>query len=322
MSIEILKPGLLSTLVGSERIGFRNVGVGSGGAMDTFAMKVANYLVGNAEQESVLEMYFPSCEILVRNTELISVTGKGFDVSVNDTPISSWKPIVVSKNSILKLNVRRNGGRAYVSVNGGWKSASWLGSFSTHLGVQAGGHFGQVIKKGAVIETSRLSNAKDSNAFNWGIASSELEKVYTPANEIRCIESIESNLLSQPSRTAFASTEFTISNTSNRMGFRLSGRPMKLDKPINLVSSAVDVGTIQLLPEGNLIILMADHQTTGGYPRIASVVKADLPKLAQLNPTEQLIFKFITLHEAEKLLVERQTQLEEIRKSCLLRMRN
>jgi len=132
----------------------------------------------------------------------------------------------------------------------------------------------------------------------------------------------ETDLLSPLSKEKFLTSSFIIRHQSNRMGYRLEGPPLLLNQRVDLISSVVDFGTIQLLPDGNLIILMADHQTTGGYPRIASVIKADLPKLAQLNPTEEINFKMISSLEAETELLSREKQLAELKHVCLLHFKN
>jgi len=316
MSIEIIKPGLLTTLVGSERTGFRNRGIGPGGAMDKFAMRVANFVVGNRDDMAVMEIHLPGPEILFQQSHLISITGNGFESLVNGIPIPLWRPVHVAQNEVMSFKIK-SGGRSYLAVKGGWKAENWLGSLGTHLGVQAGGYFGRALHKGDLLDPEQISIVNgDGKNFPWGISKNELDKVYFPSNEIRCLASNETNLLSVESREKFTSHNFTITPQSNRMGYRLEGLQLHLKEPVELVSSPVDAGTIQLLPDGNLIILMADHQTTGGYPRIGSVIKADLPKLAQLGPAEKITFEMISLVEAESLLIAIENQLEEIKTSC------
>ncbi len=124
------------------------------------------------------------------------------------------------------------------------------------------------------------------------------------------------------SEESFGSQDFIVSHQSDRMGYRLSSLPLLLKEPIELISSPVDAGTIQLLPDGNCIVLMADHPTTGGYPRIASVIKADLPKLAQAKPGQSIHFRMITLKEAEELYMKMKTKMEEIKLACQLQLKN
>jgi antagonist of KipI len=320
MSIEVIKPGLSSLLVGAPRIGFRDKGIGSSSAMDLFAMKVSNFLVGNSEQEAVLEIYHAPAEFIANQNLIISITGNRVEARLNDSGVSCWKPIHVKKNEGLKLRPIGSGGRIYIAVKGGWKATQWLGSFSTHSGVSAGGYFGRSLRKGDVLFANQMMDDSHASDLSWGISSSEVRSVYSPIHEIRCIPSVETHLLSHQSKEEFVSNSFVLTAQCNRMGFRLEGKPMILANPIELVSSSVDEGTIQLLPDGMLIVLMADHQTTGGYPRIASVIKADLPRLAQHNPNEKIYFRMILLTQAEDLFLARRKQLHDIRKSCLYQL--
>lgn len=317
MSIEIIRSGLQSTLVGAERVGYRNIGIGPGGAMDIFAIRTANFLLGNDEKMAVIEMNSPASEILFRQSHLISIAGTGFEVLLNEIKVPSWKPIWVAKDSVLKFVFKSPGGRVYLAVKRGWAAQEWLGSCSTHLGVGAGGYFGKVLKRLDVLESCDNNfNAKETEIFPWRISKNELDKVYSPSKIIRVTANAETDLLSSKSKEDFLVNHFLISNKCNRIGYRLEGAQIYLERPMELISSPVDFGTVQLLPDGNLIILMADHQTTGGYPRIASVVRADIPKLAQLGPSEKIQFKMISLYEAELLLLSREKQLNEIKSSC------
>jgi antagonist of KipI len=153
--------------------------------------------------------------------------------------------------------------------------------------------------------------------MSWRVSKHELEKIYFPSHEVRCVESTETQFLSDESRETLFGSLFKVSPQSNRMGFRLKGGRLTLRSPLELVSSAVDFGTVQLLPDGQLIVLMADHQTTGGYPRIASVIRADLSKLSQVNAHEEIRFKLISLHDAEHAWLQREELLAELKLSCL-----
>ncbi len=317
MSIAFSKPGLLTTLVAGERNGYRNIGVGPGGAMDQFAMKVSNYLVGNQEDHAVIEFNFPAPEIQFKQSLLIGVTGKNFEVLVNDVIVPLWRPVGVEKNSVVKFKNKSSGGRGYLSVQSGWKAQEWLGSTTTHLEVEAGGHRGRALQKTDVIETNENGlGVLNEKGFPWSVSKNELNKIYSPASEIRCVPNAETDLLAPEFKKRFTTQALAVTPQSNRMGYRLEGETLHLGQPIELVSSPVDFGTIQLLPNGNLIVLMADHQTTGGYPRIGSVIKSDLPKLSQLGSSDSLNFKMISLAEAEDLLLSMEGLINQIKHSC------
>lgn len=320
MSIKIIKPGVAATLQDAGRNGFRGIGIGTGGAMDVFAMKVSNFLVGNDEADVALEINFPAPEILFQQNAIISLTGADLLATIDDTPLpGAWRPFFVKKDSILKFKQPVSGSKTYIAVQGGWQSEKWLESYSTHLQVAAGGYSGRALQKNDVVffKNNTLFLAEEK-ILGWHISQHELDKVYQPANTIRCIRGIEWNLLNKISQQHFEKLDFGITNQSDRMGYRLSGTALSLQEPVEMISSAVDAGTIQLLPDGNLIIVMADHQTTGGYSRIASVIKADLPKLSQLNTGQTISFKPISVPEAEDALISMTQALVEIKAGCHL----
>ncbi len=319
MSIKISKQGMLTTLQDGGRHGFRSMGIGTGGAMDVFAMAVSNFLVGNYDTAAVLEINFPGPEILFQQNAIISLAGADLSASINSDPLPLWRPFFVKKDSLLKFKKPVHGARTYLAVQGGWQSDKWLGSYSTHLQVSAGGHLGRPLQKDDVIlfKEDNFSLVGDK-ILNWHISHKETEKIYQPANSIRCIKSIEWDMLGEASKQNFEENNFEITSQSDRMGYRLNGEGLSPGQPAELISSAVDAGTIQLLPDGNLIVLMADHQTTGGYPRIASVLKADLPKLSQARPGQKISFKTVTVTEAEDALISMEQVLTEIKAGCRL----
>ncbi|HRI23571.1 MAG TPA: biotin-dependent carboxyltransferase family protein [Ferruginibacter sp.] len=314
MNIIIHKQGLLATVQGKQRYGYRDAGIGPGGAMDLFAMHAANYLVGNEEDAAVLEMNFPAPEIVFRKDALISLAGADMDACVDEIPLPVWKPVLIKKDSVLKFRKPVHGSKLYLAVREGWIAEKWLGSSSTHLKAAAGGYAGRSLEKGDVIEFGEPSFFLTENKIlPWGFTSQELQEVYPVNKAMRCICGAEWSLLASSSKTIFSEQSFALNNQNDRMGYRLNGPRLFTEKPVEMISSAVDAGTVQLLPDGNLIVLMADHQTTGGYPRIASVIKADIPPLAQLNAGDEFRFTIIDAAEAEDALISRQQKLQEIK---------
>jgi len=319
MSIKIIKPGMLTTLQGAARRGYRSMGIGGGGPMDNFAMRVANYLTGNEDEFAVIEMNFPAPEIIFLEDALISLTGADFSPEVNGTAVPLWTPLFVKKNSILQFRKPVNGAKAYLAVQNGWHAEKWLNSYSTHLKVAAGGYFGRALQKDDSIGFTQTGISFEQNKiFSWYISEIELDKIYQATGHIRCIEGIEWELLEDTSKAGFEKNDFVISDQSDRMGYRLNSQPLLLMQPMELISSPTDTGVIQLLPEGNCIILMADHQTTGGYPRIASVIKADLPKLAQARTGRVVNFTIVAQQTAEDALNQLEKTVREIKTACYL----
>ena len=322
MSLSIIKPGLLDTLQDLGRNGFGSWGINPGGAMDRYAAQVANLLVGNCENEAVMEIHFPGPQILFEQNTLIAITGADFSATINDEEIPRWQPVVVRKNTVLQFSSLVEGARCYLSVHGGYCGEKWLNSYSTNLKAGAGGWHGQPLRKGdelpfkenTIYFAGLLKETNNFEALPWRV---NTEKVYRWPHEIGFIPGHEWGCLSAASQESFTQNNFLIHPSSDRMGYQLKGGPLLLDRPVELVSSAVSFGKVQMLPDGQLIVLMADHQTTGGYPRIAHVISAHLPKLAQLRPCDTIQFKPVDTIAAEALLKARQKELHILQRACM-----
>jgi antagonist of KipI len=231
--------------------------------------------------------------------------------------------VLVSKYSILQFHRVVNGARAYLAVHGGLDIQPWLNSLSTHLKAAAGGYKGRVLQKDddiAFRTTIDLSSLLEKNEFdvlpwraddNWGNNNTE-EILVLPGNEW--------NRLNDQSKEKFFDQSFLITNHSDRMGYHLKSKALSTITNEEVVSSAVSFGTVQLLPDGQLIVLMADHQTTGGYPRIAHVISAHLSRLAQMKPGEQFNFRFTDQQMAEELFIKQQQHLRQLQNACKFKL--
>ncbi len=301
MSVLIVKPGILSTVQDLGRVGYRQFGINPGGVMDRTAARAANMLVGNNESDAVLEMHFPAAEILFEKPCDFAISGADLSPELDGEPISNWRTYSADQGSTLRFTGKTMGNRAYLAVCGGLAVESWLGSASTNLSAGVGGQNGRKLEAG-----DRLSFGAEraSGQMFAATISTKLIPHYSVFPTVRISEGAEYDLLGDASRASLEEHNFTISNNSNRMGFRLVGEPLLLKTPIEMLSSAVSFGTIQLLPDGQIIVLMADHQTTGGYPRIAHVIERDLPVLAQLGGGDKVAFHLISNADAEYLKSE------------------
>lgn len=314
MSIQVTHTGLSDTIQDLGRFGYAHFGINPGGAMDKPAAQVANFLTGNAKNEAVIEMHFPAARFLIEEPCLLAVTGADFGMYINDVPVNINTPVKVSQGSVIDFRKNTTGARAYLAVHGGFNIQPWLNSFSTNLKAKAGGYEGRALKKGDRL-LFKKQTAIDTNippsfkTFSWQAAVSAF---YADPHTIRITAGNELPLLSTCSTSIFTESSFTISMQSDRMGYRMQGVPLILQNPLEMISSAVTEGTIQLLPSGQLIILMADHQTTGGYPRLAHVITADISKLAQQKPGTRLTFKLISQSTAETLLFQQQQHLQQL----------
>ncbi|MDQ3711170.1 MAG: biotin-dependent carboxyltransferase family protein [Acidobacteriota bacterium] len=311
MSILVQKSGLLATIQDLGRTGFRRFGINPNGAMDKTAVRLINVLLGNDENEAVLEIHYPAPRLLFEEDTIIALGGADFGAKLNGEPIENWRPYFVEKNQTLIFMRKIFGNRAYLSIKGGFQVEKWLGSASTNLTAEIGGFEGRSLQKNDRLIFNSGFLIQDSK-FLYKISKSLIPH-YSSFPIIRVIAGAEYDQMTALSKENFLRQDFIIRNDSNRMGFRLNGEPLHLLDKTELVSSAVDFGTIQLLPDGQLIVLMADYQTSGGYPRVAHVVSTDLPILAQLGANDKVGFEIILLEEVERLLLEFEKDLNLLR---------
>ena len=311
MSILVQKSGLLSTIQDLGRNGFRRFGINPNGAMDKQAVRLINILLGNDETEAVLEMHFPAPILRFEENAVIALGGADFGAKLDSQSVENWRPCFIEKNQTLSFSTKIFGNRIYLSIKGGFKIESWLESASTNLIAKIGGFEGRNLTKGDKLLFKQRTKDKGQKT-NFKI-SNNLLPIYSRFPTVRIIAGAEFEMLTAAGEQNFLKQNFTVSSNSDRMGFRLRGEPLYLLEKQELVSSAVDFGTIQLLPDGQIIILMADHQTSGGYPRIAHVVSKDLPILAQLGANDKIGFEMISLGEAENLTLAFEQDLNWLR---------
>lgn len=307
MSILIKKSGLLASIQDLGRNGYRRLGINPNGAMDRRAARLINILLGNDENEAILEMHFPAPVIEFEADAIFAVGGANFAGKLNKTVVENWRPYFARKGSVLEFGEKMSGSRAYLTVGGGLAVERWLGSSSTNLRAEIGGLAGRSLRKGDRIGFNSKSSLKKLN-FPYKISNS-LIPFYSPRPTIRVVAGAEFEQLTAIGEQIFLNENFIISPNSDRMGFRLRGKTLYLLEKTELISSAVDFGTIQLLPDGQIIVLMADHQTTGGYPKIAHVASTDLPVLAQLGANDRVNFQLVSIAEAEDLTFELEKDL-------------
>jgi antagonist of KipI len=282
--------------------------------MDTAAARLVNFLVGNAANEGVLECHFPPGEFVFKQAALVAFGGGDFNLKANGLPLQNWRPHLIPADTKITSSGLASGARLYMGVGGGFAVDRWLGSQSTHLTAQAGGFHGRALSVGDELPFRRTEQAVSSKIrrFSWGISPQIVSEIYE-RNSVRLVSGPEWDWLDATAQPDLAKRPFVVSALSNRMGYRLEGPPLERRNTEELVSSAVTKGTVQLLPSGQLIILMADHQTTGGYPRIAQVAAADHAWLAQQSAGTQLRFSFVSPDEAERFLLQQENTLEIIR---------
>ncbi|NBI28090.1 5-oxoprolinase subunit C family protein [Chengkuizengella marina] len=322
MTLKILKPGMLTTIQDLGRVGYQKYGVVASGVMDSYAARLANLLIGNDENAAVMDMTMIGPSIEFQEDTLISICGGDLAAVIDDERVPLWRPLIIKSGSRLRFGNAKSGCRAYLSVVGGISVSEVMESSSTDLRAAIGGYKGRKIKSGDEISIhqpdpirgtrikSLLQNitTKSFIPLPWYVSENSLP-AYQSRVVIRVMKGREFELFQDESITSLLSNTFTIHPQSDRMAYRLNGSQIQLKSELNMISETVTMGTIQVPPDGFLRILLADRQTTGGYPRIAQVATVDLPLIAQLKPGDSLIFQEITLEEAETLYLQQEKDI-------------
>ncbi len=293
--IEIITPGLLTTVQDFGRVGVMKNGFTQNGAMDRYSMTVANRLCGNCDSAPVLEMTVLGVTARFTQDTVVCVSGADFGAKINDKPIKRNKAYKINKGDILSMGAAKSGMRAYLAVAGGIVGEYVFGSASTNLKFAFGGHFGKKLQSGDVLSIG-------TGAFplgeidKWEIPESE----YSKDAQLRVVLGPQNEMFTDEDIRLFLSQEYEVTAQSDRMGIRLSGEPLKSKNGMDIISDGIVFGSVQVPNSGEPIILMADHQTTGGYAKIATVISVDLPRASQLSVGNTVRFKSVTVEEAEQ----------------------
>ena len=229
---------------------------------------------------------------------VIAITGSSFNASLDNQEIPYNQSIHVKKNQILSVGITKGGARSYLSVKGGIKTESYLNSKTTHVMSGMGGFMGRPLKKGDILEIDKNNKINITNIPN------NLDEINT--SKIRINKGLQSSYFSDSTWAAFTSKMFTVSEVFSRMGIRLKGNPIHSSKGNEILTEGIPLGAIQVPGGGEPIISFVEHQTTGGYPKIANVISADLCKVGQLKPGDKFQFELISFEDAEILRLEQE----------------
>ncbi len=312
MGIKVIKGGMLTTVQDLGRTGYRKDGIIVSGAMDSLALEIGNLLLGNEPGEAALECTLLGPKLLFQADHLIAITGGDLSPMLDGKPVKMWSPLFITKGTVLSFGAAVKGCRSYLTVLGGFDLPKVLGSYATYLKAGFGGHQGRALKTDDELSFKK-KYIPTGVSFNW---SADL-KLYPDLDDhqIRVIRGPEYELFDDHSKEALFKDIFVITKEADRMGYRLEGPPLATTEPYEMLSSAVSFGTLQVTPNGSAILLMADHQTTGGYPRALQVIMVDLTKLAQMKSGQQIRFKAVTLAEARDAFRQRVKQLKQLQQT-------
>ena len=323
----ILRAGLHTTIQDGGRYGYQRHGVPPGGAVDHVAFRLANILVGNDPNEGALELTLSGPAIRFDHSVLIALCGGDFAPTIDGEAVPLRRPVVIEAGRVLSCAHARAGARGYLAIAGGIDIPPVLGSLSTTPVASLGGLEGRALRAGDTIPLRRTEMKKivagsnewigRGNGFSharWGIWPGALPH-YSAHPSLRIVAGEWLDRLAPQARTRFLEGIFTVSSRSDRIGSRLNGPRIDPPPAEMLLSEGTATGAIQLPSDGNPIILLNDHGTTGGYPVIAHVIFADLPLLAQVPPGGTIRFELVpladawTLHQQQTLILRRLSHL-------------
>ncbi len=302
--ITVLRPALQTTVQDLGRRGHRHLGVGLGGAMDRLALVIGNALVGNADEAAALELCLPPALMRFDADCVIALTGADCAARLDGATFPVGNAMQAKAGIMLELSRPTRGARAYLCVRGGIDVPVLMGSRSTDLQTQSGGFAGRMIRRGDVLRV----RSGDSSPYPAGgglpARAASPPHLHWPKDDgpIRVMPAPEFAEFAPESRAALLEADWRVSPQSNRMGFRLEGPALTRVAQHELTSHAVFPGIIQVPEGGAPIVLMADAHTTGGYPRIATVIAADQWRLAQVPPGGSLRFSLCTRADAMQAL--------------------
>ncbi len=316
MPIEVVKPGLSTTVQDVGRLGFYNVGIPPSGALDQFSLIAANLLVGNDRGAAALECAYMGPELRFGEPGVVAVTGAELEPRVNGEPRESWSSFSVQGGDMLSFGHVKRGARMYIAVGGGIDVPVKLESRSTYVLGALGGFEGRPLVEGDELELGSASGAADRSVPE------RLRPAMPKELEIRVVMGLYDHLLTDAGRTTFFETEWTLTPVADRVGFRYKGEKLDLVKrkqpfgagsdPSNIVDSPYPIGSIQIPGGVEPIVLHRDAVSGGGYAMIATVISADMDTVAQSAPGSRTRFVAVELDDALAARTERSKRLQEL----------
>ena len=320
MKIQILRAGFVTSVQDLGREGFRQFGVSLGGALDRYALRVANLLVGNDESAAGLEITFGGLQLCFADERIVAWSGGEFDAGVGSASVAPGHPFLLCEGEELTIDRPRIGSRAWLAISGGINVPIVLGSRSTDLRANFGGLDGRALRDGDEIPLG--TNSERANILIEKLCAEKIARWKPPHDwsstarpdpVLRFIPGADWNRFNDLTIQQFTTEILVVSPDSDRMGARFDAPELKRGDDVDLVSEGVAPGTIQVPPSGKPILLLGDCQTIGGYPKIAHVITVDLPIAAQLRAGDQVRFREVSLADAHRLWLDRERDLTQFR---------
>ena len=312
-SLIVRDPGLFATIQDLGRWGYLRFGVPNSGAMDKVSLQVANMLVGNDPAEAAIEFtVIGGTYEIGANACRVAVVGGDFPVTIDGAPASAYASYTLGRGSRVAIGGAQSGMRGYLAVGGGFDLSPTLGSLSTHVRFGLGGVNGKPLEPGCEIPLKNSVVAPGGDRF---LDSFQVPSVSGP---IRVVMGPQDDYFTEAGKRTFLTSEYRVTDQCDRMGYRLQGPEIEHAEGFNIVSDGIAPGSVQVPGNRQPIVLLADRQTTGGYPKIATVISSDLHRIAQMGPGDTLRFKAVSVEEAEDEYVRLRGHLDQIAASLIL----
>ena len=296
---EVIQPGPLTTVQDMGRYGYQQYGVPVSGAMDNYALRLANLLVGNSEGDACLEITLLGLQLRVLEDTVVAITGADLSPKLNGESLPMWEAVMVGRGDTLSFPWPKVGCRSYLAVAGGIDVPKVMGSRSTHTRSRIGGFEGRALCAG-----DRLSSGQAYPQILKRRLPSQYIPEYRNQSELRVIMGPQDDHFTEEGIRTFLGSEYTISTKADRMGYRLEGPPIEHKAGADIISDGIPLGAVQVPGDRLPIVVLADRQTTGGYTKIATVITVDINKLAQAKPGDKVKFTQIREEEAYQSLKE------------------
>jgi antagonist of KipI len=302
-TVEVLTPGMQTTVQDLGRPGYGHLGVSASGAADPLALRLGNLLAGNREGAAALEMTLLGGRFRFLGPALCVLAGADFAATLDGVPVDLWTPTTIRAGLTLGLGGARAGARCYLCFGGGLQRQATLGSCATHVPSGIGG---RPLLKGEVLSVLEPAASPGPRPVHRAI----LEKLLAASDVLRVTRSAQTAEFTQESLDNLYSLPWCVQSDSSRMGVRLAGVPLEAPLRGSMTTEGAPLGAIQVTPSGEPVILFVDHQTTGGYPKIGCVISADHWRIGQLRPRQTVRFVHVSFDEARRLLLEQEAMLK------------
>ena len=308
--LRVQSPGLHTTVQDLGRFGYQDIGVPPSGALDPVALRLANSLAGNPEDAAALEIlhHGPSLEVTAESVR-VALAGLGASLEILDAEaraVPPWRSVTLRRGQTIRIAAARDSACCYLAVSGGFDLPACLGSRATYARARLGGFEGRRLAGG-----DELGLVLDAAPEGGELCLPPPPKL-GPAAEARVVLGPQLEVFTEAAVETFLGADFTVSASSDRMGMRLDGPRLAHRDGFNIISDGVVTGAVQVPGSGQPILLLADRQTTGGYPKIATVISADLPALGRCKPGSRLRFRAVEVAEAEAIRREQEAEIARI----------